>query len=225
MTIYRDLHQHPELSMQETRSAAIMAAEARRLGFEVTDRCRRDRRRRGAQERRWAGADAARRHGRASGRGADRPAVRQPRSRDQFRRSRQRRSCMPAATTLTWRPGSARRDASSRCAVIWSGTLVMIGQPGEEIGRGAMAMLDRRAVHALSQADTRDRLSRRRAPAGGRDRLFGRPSAGQRRFGRYPGARAGRPWRCPAHDPRPDRARQPDRDDAPDAGEPRARPA
>ena len=28
MTIYRDLHQHPELSLQETRSAGVMAAEA-----------------------------------------------------------------------------------------------------------------------------------------------------------------------------------------------------
>lgn len=37
MTIYRDLHSHPELSMQEVRSPAILAAEARKLGFEVTE--------------------------------------------------------------------------------------------------------------------------------------------------------------------------------------------
>src|SRR5438105_14293949 len=37
MTLYRDLHAHPELSMQETRSAGLMAAEARRLGFTVTE--------------------------------------------------------------------------------------------------------------------------------------------------------------------------------------------
>ena len=36
IALYRDLHQHPELSMQETRSAGLLAAEARRLGFEVT---------------------------------------------------------------------------------------------------------------------------------------------------------------------------------------------
>ena len=36
MAIYRDLHANPELSMQETRSAARMAAEARRAGFTVT---------------------------------------------------------------------------------------------------------------------------------------------------------------------------------------------
>ena len=34
--IYRDFHAHPELSTQETRSAGILAAEARRLGFDVT---------------------------------------------------------------------------------------------------------------------------------------------------------------------------------------------
>src|SRR3954462_15317249 len=38
MAVYRDLHANPELSMQETRSAAILAAEARKAGFEVTTR-------------------------------------------------------------------------------------------------------------------------------------------------------------------------------------------
>lgn len=37
MTIYRDLHQNPELSEQEFRSSKIMAAEARKAGFEVTE--------------------------------------------------------------------------------------------------------------------------------------------------------------------------------------------
>src|SRR3954463_8775712 len=36
MALYRDLHANPELSMQETRSAARMAEEARRAGFTVT---------------------------------------------------------------------------------------------------------------------------------------------------------------------------------------------
>ena len=36
LTIYRELHAHPELSMQETKSAAKLAAEAKKLGFEVT---------------------------------------------------------------------------------------------------------------------------------------------------------------------------------------------
>ncbi len=36
LAIYRDLHANPELSMEETRSAGIMAAEARKAGFTVT---------------------------------------------------------------------------------------------------------------------------------------------------------------------------------------------
>jgi len=37
MAIYRDLHQNPELSQQEFRSAKILAGEARKAGFEVTE--------------------------------------------------------------------------------------------------------------------------------------------------------------------------------------------
>ena len=38
MEIYRDLHANPELSFQEFRTAEKLAAEARRLGFEVTEK-------------------------------------------------------------------------------------------------------------------------------------------------------------------------------------------
>src|SRR5215218_11008682 len=37
MTVYKDLHSNPELSMQEVRSPAKLAAEARKLGFAVTE--------------------------------------------------------------------------------------------------------------------------------------------------------------------------------------------
>src|SRR3546814_301371 len=36
--IYADLHAHPELSFHEVRSAGILAAEAKRLGLEVTEK-------------------------------------------------------------------------------------------------------------------------------------------------------------------------------------------
>lgn len=36
VSLYRDLHGHPELSFHETRTAAILANEMRRLGFDVT---------------------------------------------------------------------------------------------------------------------------------------------------------------------------------------------
>src|SRR3546814_11430448 len=37
MELYRDLHANPELSFQEHRTAALLAARARALGFEVTE--------------------------------------------------------------------------------------------------------------------------------------------------------------------------------------------
>lgn len=38
MDIYRDLHANPELSFQEVRSAAKLAAAARKTGFEVAEK-------------------------------------------------------------------------------------------------------------------------------------------------------------------------------------------
>jgi hippurate hydrolase len=35
--VYKDIHEHPELGFQETRTAAKLAAEMRALGFEVTE--------------------------------------------------------------------------------------------------------------------------------------------------------------------------------------------
>ncbi len=35
-TIYKDIHAHPELSMQETRTAGIAADHLKTTGFEVT---------------------------------------------------------------------------------------------------------------------------------------------------------------------------------------------
>src|SRR3954453_12896730 len=37
MNLYRDLHAHPELSMQEVRTPALVAPEMKKLGFQVTE--------------------------------------------------------------------------------------------------------------------------------------------------------------------------------------------
>ena len=37
-TIYKDLHAHPEIAFQEERTAAKLAAEMRKIGFEVTEK-------------------------------------------------------------------------------------------------------------------------------------------------------------------------------------------
>ena len=141
MALYRDLHQHPELSMQETRSAGLLAAEARRLGFEVTTGVG------------GTGVVAVLRNGPG-------PVVMLRADMDALPVEEQ--TGLPFAsrargTSLTgidsgvmhacghdthmaaW-VGAARRLVAMRGQ--WSGTLVMIGQPGEEIGRGALAMLE-----------------------------------------------------------------------------------
>ena len=35
--LYKDIHQHPELAFQETRTAALLATTMRKLGFVVTE--------------------------------------------------------------------------------------------------------------------------------------------------------------------------------------------
>lgn len=141
MAIYRDLHQHPELSFQEVRSAKVMADAARAAGFTVTEGVGR------------TGIVAVLENGpgptvmiRADMDGL--PVVEQ--------------TGLPFASTQRGVPPSggetgimhacghdthmtawiavARQMAARRGE--WSGTLVMIGQPAEETGEGAKAMLD-----------------------------------------------------------------------------------
>ncbi len=141
MTLYRDLHAHPELSMQETRSAARMADEARRAGFTVTTGVGR------------TGVVAVL----ANGPGpilllrADMDALPVEEQTGLAFASRVRGTSLTGVesgvmhacghdTHMTTWVGTARRMAAMRSQ--WSGTLVMIAQPGEEIGAGARAMLD-----------------------------------------------------------------------------------
>src|SRR5437667_2705 len=72
--LYLDLHQHPELSSHETRTAATLAERLRVLGYEVTEHV-------GGnglvaiQKWRRAHGDAPHRTGRASGRRKNGPAL------------------------------------------------------------------------------------------------------------------------------------------------------
>jgi len=140
MTIYRDFHAHPELSMQEVRSPAILAAEARKLGFEVTEHVGK------------TGVVAVMKNGPG-------PVLLIRADMDALPVKEQ--TGLPFASTVigkladgtatpvmhacghdthmtTW-IGTARRMAAMKDQ--WSGTLVMIAQPGEELGAGAKAML------------------------------------------------------------------------------------
>ena len=140
MAIYRDLHEHPELSFQEVRSAKVMADAARAAGFEVTE---------GVGK---TGVVAILRNGngptvliRADMDGL--PVVEQT----GLAYASKARGTSTAGvesgvmhacghdTHMTGWIGAARVLAASRDK--WSGTLVMIGQPAEEINAGAAAML------------------------------------------------------------------------------------
>jgi len=140
VTLYKDLHTHPELSFQEVRSAGILAAEARAAGFEVTEKVGR------------TGVVAVLKNGKGPTVliRADMDGLPVPES-----------TGLPYASTATGNYGSgpmtpvmhacghdihmsvwvgaARWLAENKAK--WRGTVVMIGQPAEEGLGGARAML------------------------------------------------------------------------------------
>ena len=141
MALYRDLHAHPELSFQEVRSAAKLAGEMRKLGFEVTENVGK------------TGVVAVMKNGPG-------PVVMLRADMDGLPVKEQTglpfaskdvgklpdgapasvmHACGHDTHMTTW-IGAARRLAAMKDQ--WSGTLVMILQPAEEIGAGAKAMLD-----------------------------------------------------------------------------------
>lgn len=140
MTLYRELHAHPELSGQESQTAARLAALARPLGFEVTEGV-------GGH-----GVVAVMRNGpgpvlliRADMDGlpveekTGLPYASRVRAttRDGVE-SAVMHACGHDTHMAGWM-GAARALAAMKDR--WSGTLVMILQPAEEIGLGARAML------------------------------------------------------------------------------------
>jgi amidohydrolase len=140
LAIYRDLHANPELSFQEHRSAKIMADAARKAGFEVTE---------GVGK---TGVVAVLKNGPG-------PVVLIRADMDALPVIEQ--TGLPFAskvkgtstagvesgimhacghdTHMTAWIETARLLAGSKGQ--WSGTLVMIGQPAEELGLGALEML------------------------------------------------------------------------------------
>jgi hippurate hydrolase len=140
LALYRDLHANPELSMQEVKTSAKLAAEAKKLGFQVTT---------GVGK---TGVVAVMKNGpgptlmmRADMDGL--PVVEQtglPYASKVRGTSRAggETGIMHACghdTHMTAWVGAARRLAAMKDQ--WSGTLVMILQPGEETSEGAQAML------------------------------------------------------------------------------------
>ena len=141
MSLYRDLHANPELSMQEVRTPAKLAPEMKKLGFEVTEHVGK------------TGLVAVMKNGpgpvlliradmdalpvkeqtglpfasKVVGKtldGVESPVM---------------HACGHDTHITTWL-GTAKRLAVMKDE--WSGTVVMVLQPGEELGLGAKAMLD-----------------------------------------------------------------------------------
>lgn len=141
MSFYRDLHANPELSFQETRSAAKIAEEARKAGFTVTTGVGR------------TGVVAVLKNGAgptvlirtdmdalpvAEDTGLPFASKAQGTTADGTK-SAIMHACGHDVHMTTW---IAVARAMAQAKDKWHGTLVMIGQPAEEIGSGAKAMLD-----------------------------------------------------------------------------------
>jgi hippurate hydrolase len=140
MATYRDMHAHPELSFQEVKSAARLAAAARKSGFEVTEKVGK------------TGVVAVLRNGagptvliRADMDGL--PVIEQTglpfASKERGISTAGVESGVMHAcghdTHMTAWIEVAKLMAAHKSE--WTGTLVMIGQPAEELGQGALAML------------------------------------------------------------------------------------
>lgn len=151
VALYTDLHAHPELAFAETRSAAILAAEARAAGFSVTEKVGK------------TGIVAML----VNGPGpvllirTDMDALPVPEATGLAYAStipNTMHACGHDIHMAGW-VGTARWMAANRAK--WSGTLMMVAQPAEEIVGGAKAMLDdglyakfARPTHALAFHDS-----------------------------------------------------------------------
>jgi hippurate hydrolase len=130
--LYKDVHSHPELSMQETRTSALAADRLTRAGFEVT-----------------AGVGRTGVVGLLAN--GDGPTVMLRADMDALPVEEQ--TGLPYASTVdgvmhacghdmhvAWLAGAAALMAAARDA--WGGTLMAVFQPAEETAEGAQAMID-----------------------------------------------------------------------------------
>jgi amidohydrolase len=140
-TIFKDLHQHPEIAFTETRTAAIVAKDLKSLGFAVTEGIGKTGvvgvLKNGPGPTVWFRADM------------DSNAVREATGLPYAATAKQRladgseidvmHACGHDAH-VTWMLGMARTLVALKAD--WSGTLVVYAQPAEEPGLGAQAMVE-----------------------------------------------------------------------------------
>ncbi|HEY6722757.1 MAG TPA: M20 family metallopeptidase [Polyangiaceae bacterium] len=150
--VYKDLHQNPELSMHEVRTAKIAADWLERFGYQVTRSVG------------TTGVVGVLRNGGG-------PTVMLRADMDAL--PMKEATGLPYASTaiakaddgtnvgvfhgcghdlhVTWLMGAARVLSEHRD--VWQGTLLVVFQPGEEVGRGAQSMMDDKMVERFPKPD------------------------------------------------------------------------
>src|SRR5690242_13621531 len=140
-SIYKDLHSHPELSMQETRTAEIAAERLRAAGYDVTTRIGK------------TGVVGVLRNGKGPAimlradmdalpvrEATALPYASKVTNTDQEGKSVPVMHACGHDMHVTWLIGAATLLARTRN--LWRGTLMPVFQPAEETGAGAQAMID-----------------------------------------------------------------------------------
>lgn len=139
--IYKDIHQHPELSMQENRTAGIAADYLRKYGWEVTTGIGGTgvvgllRNGEGPTVMLRADMDAL-----PITEATGLPYASTVRTKDEEGREVGVSHTCGHDFHVTWLMGTARLLAQHKEQ--WGGTVLSVFQPGEEVGRGAQAMMD-----------------------------------------------------------------------------------
>jgi amidohydrolase len=151
-TVYRDIHSHPELSMQETRTASIAAKHLREAGFKVTT---------GVGKTGVVGL-LKNGHGPTVMLRGDMDALPMkeetglPYASEVIATNRAGEK-VPVAHSCghdmhtTWLIGAAKVLSST--AKTWQGTLMAVFQPGEETAEGAQAMIDDKIFQRFPKPD------------------------------------------------------------------------
>jgi hippurate hydrolase len=171
--LYKDVHSHPELSMQETRTAGLAADRLRASGYEVTTGIGK------------TGVVGILRNG-------DGPVVMLRADMDAL--PVQEATGLPYASKatatnregetvpvshmcghdmhVTWLAGAAKLLAEARST--WRGTLMAVFQPGEETAEGAQAMIDDGLFKRFSKPDV---ILAQHVMVGASGTVAGRPGA------------------------------------------------
>jgi amidohydrolase len=139
--IFKDLHQNPEIAFTETRTAAIVAKELKELGFAVTTGIGKTGVvgvfNNGPGKNLWFRADMDANGGVREATGLAYASTKPQRLADGSEVNAMH-ACGHDAH-VTWLLGLAKAMVTLKSE--WSGTLVVYGQPAEEVGLGAQAMV------------------------------------------------------------------------------------